>query len=85
MQKAGEISQLEVQPKFPLRTGKRDIKIRSERYPNGRRASYYGDFAYLTKSGKRVVEDVKGADTNISRLKRAIVEAQYGLEIDIVR
>lgn len=85
MQKSGEIEGLEVQPKFPLRCGKEEIKIRSERYPGGRRVSYYGDFSYKTNKGVKVIEDVKGQDTPVSRLKRAIVEAQYGVEVTIVR
>lgn len=89
MQEAGEIEQLEVQPKFPLKVDGRDVKIRSERYPNGRRVSYYADFSYILVKGKRrVIEDVKGAkaiDTPISRLKRAVVEAQYGVLVDVVR
>ena len=74
-----------MQPKFPLRCGDTPIKIRSGRYPNGRQVNYYGDFAYRDKAGKRRVEDVKGADTPISRLKRAMVEAQYGVQVEIVR
>lgn len=85
MEKAGEIEGLEVQPKFPLRSGNTEVKIRSERYPGGRRVSYYGDFSYRTKDGQRVIEDVKGQDTPVSRLKRAFVEAQYGVQVTIVR
>ena len=86
LQDAGEITCLEVQPKFPLRCGDAEIKIRSGRYPNGRRVSYYADFAYRDeRTGKRIVEDVKGQDTPVSRLKRAIVEAQYGVPVTIVR
>lgn len=89
MQEAGEIELLEVQPKFPLKSGEAEIKIRSERYPNGRRVSYYADFAYVVAAtGEKKVEDVKGAkaiDTPISRLKRAVVEAQYGFMVDVVR
>lgn len=86
LQDAGEITVLEVQPKFPLRCGDTEIKIRSGRYPNGRRVSYYADFSYRDeRTGKRVVEDVKGQDTPVSRLKRAIVEAQYGVPVTIVR
>ena len=86
LQEAGEITLLEVQPKFPLRCGDEDIRIRSDRYPNGRRSSYYADFAYRDeRTGERVVEDVKGWDTAVSRLKRAIVEAQYGVQVTIVR
>jgi hypothetical protein len=86
MQEAGEISALEVQPKYPLRCSGIDVKIRSERYPNGRRVSYYADFSYFDERlCQRVIEDVKGQDTPVSRLKRAFVEAQYGTKVTIVR
>ena len=59
------------------------IMIRSAGYPNGRQAKYVADFVYV-ENGKRVIEDVKGGkatDTPLSRLKRAIVEAQEGVRI----
>jgi hypothetical protein len=81
----GKITGLELQPKYWLKSGKNDIKIRSERYPNGRRTSYTADFVYIDDRGVTHVEDVKGMDTNVSRLRRAIVEAQYGIRVEIVR
>lgn len=80
---AGEISNLELQPKFKLGSDESPVLIRSKGYPNGRRASYKADFRYLEK-GKVVVEDAKGMDTPVSRLKRAIVEAQYGIRIVLI-
>jgi len=82
---SGKITNLVLQPKYWLRCGNNDIKIRSERYPNGRRASYTADFEFIDDLGKKHVEDVKGMDTNVSRLRRAIVEAQYGIRVEIVR
>jgi hypothetical protein len=84
LERAGEVTNLTVQPRFFLKCGDTEIKIRSDRYPNGRRVSYYGDFQYDEK-GETMVEDVKGQDTPVSRLKRAIVEAQYGVRVKIVR
>lgn len=81
----GKITELKLQPKFWLKCGKNDIKIRSGRYPNGRRTSYKADFEYIDDRGVTHVEDVKGMDTNVSRLRRAIVEAQYGIRVEIVR
>ncbi len=86
LERAGEISDLRVHPKFPLMCGTVDIKIRSGRYHGGRKISYYADFSYIDKkTHERIVEDVKGVDTAISRLKRGIVEAQYGVQVVIVR
>lgn len=83
LERAGEISNLERQPKFYLFGSKSQVLIRSKGYPNGRRAVWKGDFAYFcSRRNKRICEDVKGVRTPIFILKRAIVEACYpGLEI----
>jgi hypothetical protein len=85
LEKAGSISLLCLQPKFWLKCGGKDILIKSDRYPNGRRASYRADFEFIDDLGVRHVEDVKGFDTSGSRLRRAIVEAEYGVRVEIVR
>lgn len=83
LEKAGEISHLERQPKFYLYGAKGPVLIRSKGYPNGRRAVWKGDFAYFCSiRNKRICEDVKGVRTPIFILKKAICEACYpGLEI----
>lgn len=84
MQQAGEISDLTLQPVFQLGCGDRPILLRSKGYPNGRVARYVADFSYR-HNGIEIVEDVKGMDTPLSRLKRAIVEAQHGVVVRVVR
>lgn len=75
---AGEISNLELQPKFPLAVDGRPVLMRSTGYPNGRRVKYVADFAYWDhKIEARVVEDVKGFKTDKYKLKKAFVEAMY--------
>ncbi len=86
LERTGEISDLILQPKFPLMV-KDDIfvKSRTARYPNGRKVSYFADFQYLDiKKGAVVVEDAKGMDTDVSRIKRACVEAYYQIMIVLV-
>lgn len=86
LERAGEIEALELQPKFRFEINGRKVLIKSEGYPNGRQASYRADFRYLDKrSGESVVEDFKGHDTSSSRLRRAIVEAQFGVVIILIR
>lgn len=97
LEKAGEIRNLQCHPKYPLEIDGRPIRIRSDRYPNGRTTSYTADFGYDEKSGvafgiegvvqawEPVVEDVKGFDTPASRLRRAVWEAIYGMEIRIIK
>jgi hypothetical protein len=71
LQKAGEISNLALQPSWPLRCGDKTI------------GKYVGDFAYNPKEHPWtwVVEDVKGMKTPLYRWKKKHFEAQYGIEI----
>jgi len=63
-----EISNLEMQPKFPISIEGRHI------------CNYFADFRYC-RQGESVVEDVKGVKTAVYRLKKKMVEAQYGIKI----
>lgn len=79
LQKAGEIvGEIETQPPFPLIIANRfgeDIKI----------GHYFGDFLYTRADGEVVCEDIKGVDTALSKLKRKLVAASYGLEVRVIR
>ena len=72
LQRAGEIADLETQPAFPL-------------IVNGQKIGRYtADFRYrVVKSGEVVIEDKKGVDTQSSRLRRRMAEAQYGITITL--
>ena len=86
LQISGDISELELQPKFPLMIDGKFVLMRSDRYPNGRRCSYTADFRYRV-NGAVVVEEVKGGratDTEASRLRRAVAEAQYDMRVRLV-
>lgn len=72
LQRAGEITGLELQPVFLLTVGSRTV------------ARYYADFRYAVAStGEIVVEDVKSPPTRtpLYRLKKAWAEALYGIRI----
>jgi len=73
LERAGEISNLELQPKFPITV-------------NGTKVcTYIADFAYFTPKEK-IVEDVKGVLTPMYRLKKKLTEAVYrGVKITEVR
>mgnify|MGYP001563775355 FL=1 len=43
------------------------------------------DFRYRDKKGRVHVEDIKGQDNALSRLKRKLVEAAHGITVEIVR
>ena len=81
MQRAGEISDLELQPKFEL--------IKGVKFGSDARAKpairYFADFAYTdTLTGKRIVEDVKSPATKKNpayRMKKHMMLAIHGVEI----
>lgn len=94
LEKAGEIDRLLCQPSFDLTVidmsvgGK--LKRAAARLGRGSQLEatppikigrYLADFAYWTKDDKYVVEDVKGVRTPVYRLKKKMVEAQYGITI----
>jgi hypothetical protein len=78
MQKAGEIADLELQPQYPLIvTTPAGVKVQA--------GVYTADFRYTRKGGGTVIEDAKGFKSNEAyRLRKRIVEAQYGIEIQEV-
>lgn len=74
---AGEIRNLEFQPRFPLHAN--GVQI----------GTYRADFAYeeTTRYGGwfRVVEDVKGFKTPMYRWKAKHLKAEYGIQIREIR
>jgi len=80
LERAGEISELQLQVPFEL--------IPAQVRPRGGRERptvYIADFVYLDKAGVRVVEDVKGAVTPEFRLKRKLMLWRHGIEVQEVR
>ena len=74
MEKAGQLTNLELQPKFPCEVNGKKI------------CTYISDFRYTLKNGKEVVEDVKGVETAVFKLKKKLVEALYpDVKIQIVK
>lgn len=71
LEELGDIANLELQPRF-------DIIM------NGTKVAYYkSDFRYV-KDGETIIEDVKSPATAKNptyRLKKKLVEAQYGIKI----
>ena len=75
LEKAGEISQLELQPKFKIIINNAPVK-----YSNGRIMTYKADFSYI-ENGQRITEDVKGFKTRDYKIKKALVEHIYRIRI----
>ena len=79
LEKAGEIHNLELQPKFLLQES---FKKNGKTY---RAINYVADFKYI-KDSKTIVEDVKGIQTDVFKLKHKIFEKKYtDLELKIIK
>lgn len=73
LERAGEITDLKVHPRYPITINKQLICIVEL------------DFSYRDKQKLPHVDDVKGMDTAVSRLKRKMVEAAYGLKVTVIK
>jgi len=70
LERAGEIFDLKLQPKFPIEIG--GVKI----------CTYIADFEYQEQGNPyKTIEDVKGMLTPIYRLKKKLMRAVHGVEI----
>lgn len=64
LEELGSISELELQPRFKIYFGESYI------------CTYIADFKYISE-GKEVVEDFKGAETHVFKLKAKMFKAVY--------
>ena len=70
LEKIGEISELECQPKINVEVNGKHI------------CNYIADFRYINNQSEyEVIEDVKGIKTPVYRLKKKLVEALYNITI----
>ena len=74
--KTGKISELKLQPIYILqdkfRLGGKGIRA----------IKYIADFEYIdNKTGKVIVEDVKGIKTDVYKLKKKLFQKKYGKDI----
>ena len=84
--RAGEIIDLVRQPKFPIVVDGRPVRaVRQKNGNQGRPLVVILDYQWIdvADARKRYI-DVKGHDTDMSRLKRALVEHIYGIEVELV-
>lgn len=77
MERAGRITGLRLQPKFPLRVGGTLI------------TTYIADFAYhdpaaVEGSLFETIEDVKGVETDVFKIKRKLLKACLGIDVVLV-
>lgn len=75
LEKAGEISNLELQKRFELipsqRIGGKVVE---------RPCYYVCDFAYC-EGGKQVIEDAKGMKTEVYKIKKKLMLYKYGIRV----
>ena len=77
MLKGGLISELELQPVFVLAPSVK-YDDSSKKKPALR---YVADFMYKNAEGKIVVEDVKGFQTDVFKIKRHLLKHVHGIDI----
>ncbi len=65
LEKAKEIRNLELQPRFLLQQ-----KFKDKQGNTHRKIEYVADFMYIDKCGKTIVEDVKGVLTDVYKIKK---------------
>lgn len=86
-EQAGLIRELTLQPKFPLIYDDKPILgLPAKDGRRGKKLAFFADFSFVdVDTGKRHIVDVKGVDTPISRLKRALIKAMYDIDVEIVK
>ena len=73
-ERAGEVSEVELQPRFPLMVGSEVIGY------------YRADFKFWdNRENKQRVVDIKGVEPKGFRRTLKHVRAQYGVEVEIVK
>lgn len=83
LERLGRIRDLKRQVRIPLIVNGGPLLIR-DKTGRARKLSYVADFTYY-EDDVYVVEDFKGFDTQVSRIKRAIVEATCALTVRVTR
>lgn len=82
LQRAGEISELNRQVPFVLMPS---YTIADETTRQGfrtvREIRYIADFTYRLKNGTRIIEDVKGMQTEVFKIKRKLLERKIALGV----
>lgn len=75
MERARIIWNLELQPAYSIIWPRVDVKICTVKL----------DFRYKDGDGIMHIEDVKGQDTALSKLKRKLVEAAYDITVELIK
>nr|DAN07449.1 MAG TPA: Endonuclease [Caudoviricetes sp.] len=80
LQRAGEISELNRQVPFVLMPSYTIAdETTRQGYRTVREIRYIADFTYRLKDGTRIIEDVKGMQTEVFKIKRKLLERKIAL------
>ena len=79
LEKAGIVAGFTCQPSFVLRESY--IRCDGKKI---RPITYIADFAVIYPDGHTEIEDVKGVQTEVFKIKRKLLEAKYNLILKIV-
>lgn len=80
LERAGLITDLQLQRRFTLIGAQKDENGKIIERP----LTYVADFAYKDKTGKTIVEDAKGAITDVYKIKRKLMLSIYGIRVQEV-
>lgn len=91
-EREGEIRDLKWQIRYPIEwpdapgEPPRPVLLRSEGFPNGRRAVYTLDFEYveIATGRRRFIEYKSTIDKEAAKLRRALVERIYQISIEVI-
>ena len=82
LQRAGEISELNRQVPFVLMPSYTIAdETTRQGFRTGREIRYIADFTYRLKDGTRIIEDVKGMQTDVFKIKRKLLERKIALGV----
>lgn len=82
LQRAGKISELNRQVPFVLMPSfALPDKATIQGFRTIREIRYIADFTYRLKDGTRIIEDVKGMQTDVFKLKRKLLERKIALGV----
>ena len=80
LERIGQIKDLQLQRRYTLIGTQKDESGKVLERP----VVYIADFVYKDQNGKTVVEDAKGAKTDVYKIKRKLMLSIYGLRIQEV-
>lgn len=82
LERTGQISHLRRQVRFELIPAQYEIDEKGRRKLVERRLEYVADYMY-TEGGKTIVEDYKGLQTDVFKIKKKLMLNVYGIKVKL--